>query len=288
MKAAIALTVAMGLLAQAGRRPAATLPSESAGWDNVLAGLLSVFEKADVLALGEAHNRKIDSDLRLRLIRYPGFASKVHAIVVEATGDQPLLSRYVRGDSLSAAELLRLWPQRPLQSLRELFETVRDVNQNLPSKALMVYESPAVGPGQDRNGPAAAVIRDRVAAGEKVLVIYGSGHTWHREGGLTTALERSMPGRVFAAEVFGPVGAQATGLPGEELQASLKGLEDTLSSHDRPVLIFLRGTPASRLLANPFYLGQEMLPPSTTIGDLDDACVFFGRAPELGTSVSGR
>jgi len=43
------------------------------------------------------------------------------------------------------------------------------------------------------------------------------------------------------------------------------------------VLISLMHTRAAALAANPFYLGQAMLSPSTTIGDLDDACVYFGR-----------
>jgi hypothetical protein len=59
------------------------LPAESVGWDDVLAGLLSTFDKADVLALGEAHGRQVDSDLRVRLIRHPDFAKKVRFIVVE-------------------------------------------------------------------------------------------------------------------------------------------------------------------------------------------------------------
>jgi hypothetical protein len=61
----------------------AQLPSETAGWDNVVASLLSVFDRADVLALGEAPGRKVDGELRLRLVRHPQFVNRVQWIVVE-------------------------------------------------------------------------------------------------------------------------------------------------------------------------------------------------------------
>jgi hypothetical protein len=102
-----------------------------------------------------------------------------------------------------------------------------------------------------------------VSHGGKVLVVYGSGHLWHREGGITSALDRLTPGRTFVAEVFAPVGRQPRGREAQEFDESLKALEDTVS--------------ARALLANPFYLGQAMLDPSTTLGDLDDAGVYFGR-----------
>ena len=53
MRTVIAAAMTVALLAQ--------LPSETAGWDNVVASLLSVVDRADVLALGEAHGRKVDA-----------------------------------------------------------------------------------------------------------------------------------------------------------------------------------------------------------------------------------
>jgi uncharacterized iron-regulated protein len=241
MRTVIAAAMTVALLAQ--------LPSETAGWDNVVASLLSVFDRADVLALGEAHGRKVDAELRLRLVRHPQFVNRVQWIVVED----------------------------PQSDYGGLLDAVRDINLTSQSRKLQVIANETPGRGQNRDAFAIDVIRDRVSKGGKVLVVYGSGHLWHRDGGITSALDRLMPGRTFVAEVFAPVGRPSRGREAQEFDESLKALEDTVSARERPVLISLRGTRAATLLANPFYLGQAMLDPSTTLGDLDDAGVYFGR-----------
>jgi uncharacterized iron-regulated protein len=246
MKYALAAALAL-LFAQSAARPDARLPTETAGWDNVVTALLSVFDRADVLALGEAHGRAADAELRLRLVRHPQFVNRVQWIVVE--------SRQA--------------------DYGGLLDAIREVNLTSPSRKVQLIRNEPV-PGQGRDAFAINAIRDRVSKGEKVLVVYGSGHVWHREGGVTSALDRALPGRVFVAEVFAPTGG--VGEPEtKELDASLKSLEDTVTTRERPVLISLRGTRAATLVANPFYLGQAMLSASTTIGDLDDACVYPGR-----------
>jgi len=57
-----------------------------------------VYDRHDVVALGEMHARKTDSDLRIALVRHPDFARKVRTIVVEfgATAEQTTLDRYRR------------------------------------------------------------------------------------------------------------------------------------------------------------------------------------------------
>jgi hypothetical protein len=247
----IAFIVAAVLLAQSVARSDVRVPSETAGWDNVVAALLSVFDQADVLALGEAHGRKVDAELRLRLVRHPQFVNRVQFIVVESR----------RSD------------------YGGLLDAVREVNLTSPSRKLqLIANEPGRGPGGDAF--AIDAIRDRVSKGEKVLVVYGSGHVWHREGGVTSALDRALPGRVFVAEVLAPAGRSGE-REMKELEASLTALENSVSTRERPVLIPLRDTRAATLLANPFYLGEAMLSPSTTLGDIDDACVYFGRTPDL-------
>ena len=95
-------------------QPAATnfrLPDESTGIDGIARTLISVFDQADIVALGEAHQRKLDSDLRIALVRHPDFARKVRSIVVEfaSTTEQPTLDRYIRGESVSRAQLEQVW-----------------------------------------------------------------------------------------------------------------------------------------------------------------------------------
>jgi uncharacterized iron-regulated protein len=241
MKHALAAALALALSQSAGR-PDVRLPLETAGWENVVTALISVFDHADVLALGEAHGRKEDADLRVRLVRHPQFANRVRSIVVESADVD-------YGGLLDAARDMKL--------------------------QLIANETPRAQ--RNRNQFAIDATRDRVAKGEKVLLVFGSGHLWHREGDITSALDRVLPGRTFVAEVLAPVNVRAAGREAQELDASLKALEDTVTTRERPVLISLRGTHAATLVADPFYLGQAMLSPSTTIGDLDDAVVYFGR-----------
>src|SRR6201995_4758815 len=66
-------TPAAGPVAGADVRPNVSLPAATAGWDNVTANLLSAFDSVDVIALGEARGRKMDSELQLRLVRNPDF-----------------------------------------------------------------------------------------------------------------------------------------------------------------------------------------------------------------------
>src|SRR5260221_56331 len=83
----------------AAARPDLQLPPESAGWANVLDGLLSAFGKADVVALS-ATRGKNSADLRTRLIRHPDFPNRARFIIVEWGNSlyQPILDRYIQGE----------------------------------------------------------------------------------------------------------------------------------------------------------------------------------------------
>ena len=79
--------------------PTARLPDESAGIDGIARTLVSMFDQVDVVALGETHQWRLDTDLRIAVIRHPDFAKNVRSIVVEfgSTTEQTTLDRYVRG-----------------------------------------------------------------------------------------------------------------------------------------------------------------------------------------------
>jgi hypothetical protein len=87
------------------------LPDESAGIDGIVHTLISAFDQMDIVALGEAHGRRADSDLRIALVRHPDFAKKVRSIVVEfgSTAEQSTLDRYIGGENVSRAQLERVW-----------------------------------------------------------------------------------------------------------------------------------------------------------------------------------
>ena len=102
--------------------PNVRLPDESAGIDGIVRTLISAFDQADIVALGEAHGRKLDSDLRIALVRHPDFAKKVRSIVVEfgehhgAVDPGPLHSRRERIQSPIGAGLEDHNPGRPTES----------------------------------------------------------------------------------------------------------------------------------------------------------------------------
>ena len=51
--------------AQRAAPPKIRLPEETAGIDGIVGALISVYDQFDVVALGEAHGRRLDSDLRI-------------------------------------------------------------------------------------------------------------------------------------------------------------------------------------------------------------------------------
>src|SRR5262252_8282851 len=117
------------------------LPDETAGLDRIVQTLVSAFDHVDIVALGDNHWRKADSDLRIALVRNPEFAKKVRFIVVEfgSTAQQPTLDRYIRGETVPIAELQQVWKtttqggawDSPVYA--EFYAAVREVNKNLPA-----------------------------------------------------------------------------------------------------------------------------------------------------------
>jgi hypothetical protein len=74
------------------------LPDEAAGLGEIVRTLISAFDRADIVALGESHGRiRLDSELQIALVRHPDFAKKVRSIVVEfgSATEQWTLDRYI-------------------------------------------------------------------------------------------------------------------------------------------------------------------------------------------------
>lgn len=264
----------------------APLADEHAGWEGVVSGLVSVFETHDFLLLGEAHGRRVDADLRGRLVRDPAFQKHVHFVVVERAepSAQAALDRYVGGSAPSDVELQ---PFGFPPEYQELFAAIRESNQALPSaqrmRVLAGHEL------QGRDGVLATIREQVIARRQKALVIYGSGHMWKARGDVAIALGRLAPGRVFVAELLTAFAPRARGaMPPEyvALNNALAALELTVHATERPVLVSLeQNRQAARLAADPFYLGQAMLGADVTLGQDDDAVVSFGLDPQYGASM---
>src|SRR5262249_51730663 len=174
---------------QSARRPNLRLPDEAAGIDGIVRTLISAFDQVDIVALGEAHMRKTDSDLRIALVRHPDFAEKVRSIVVEfgSTTEQSTLDRYVRGENVSGAELEQVWKTTTQAAngfldspvYADFFAAVRDVNSRLPADARIRVFGGDPGPGDNRSRETAAfsVLNEQVLQKHgKALLIYGAAH----------------------------------------------------------------------------------------------------------------
>ena len=298
----VSLTREPTIRAQSAQRPAppkVRLPDEAAGVDGVVGALISVYDQFDVVALGEMHERRIDSDLRIALVRHPDFAKKVRAIVVEfaTTSEQTTLDRYIRGENVSRAQLERVKPSQFGSLVSEnpmyvdFFAAVREVNSRLPADArILVF-----GGEDNRNRDTAAVsiLKEQVLQKRgKALVIYGHAHFWraspNRPGGfiddskdigIVRMLDISYPGRVFAVI---PVGGrrQGTTSPIPDYQK----FDRALKTQVRPVPVPLQRLPFRDFTAGDFLSGDvvtlsggSIFSGSTlTLGQMADAALYIG------------
>lgn len=295
------------------------LPDQSAGIRASVNTLISAFDTVDIVALGEAHQSKPDSDLRIALIRNPAFARKVHFIVVEfaSTTEQPTLDRYIRGEDVSPAQLQQIWKtttqaengiwDSPLYL--DFLQAVREVNATLrPDQQLRVLGGdPGTGDHRSREVAAVTVIQENVLrTHRKALVIYGAAHFYRamphdyaasmgEDVGLVNLLEKEDPGRIFSVIRIGwlerpkPVTS--------DVAPDFQTFDRAIHSSKRPVLLSLQEAPF-RDLSMEEFLGRTVTtcrPPGgcrsafkgspLTLGQIADACMYFGGSPEVDNKV---
>lgn len=187
----------LGVLTAKDRRPVVHLPVERVGWTQVINSLVAVYDDVDILALGDTHGRKMDSDLRLRLILSPAFRAKVRLIVVESGNSlyQPILDRYIQGDDIPRADVAQVWRNTTQpggadsEVYEEFFAAVRAENSSLPSNERLrvvagdppidwqrVHGRSDIDPFFLRRDFPVSLGLTAVSKGEKALVIYGSAH----------------------------------------------------------------------------------------------------------------
>lgn len=249
--------------------PQVRLPDEIVGLDNIAKTLISTFDQVDVLALADTHQRKIDSDLRLGVVRSPEFAKKVHFILVEfaSTADQPILDRYINGEEVPLVELRQVWRNTccgatwdsPVYA--DFLGAVRDLNKELPPNQrvrVLGGDPPAGTPTTQREASAVSVLRNKILDnGGKALVIYGGGHVGYGFG--VPAAVQAAGRRIFVVWAMGGT------------DPDYRQLDRTLKSAARPVLFSVTRPPFDDL-------GSR--------GDFPvDAYVYFGSGPDAETRV---
>jgi hypothetical protein len=287
-------------------------PDEAAGRDAVVRTLIATFDHFDIVALGEVHERRLDSDLRIALVRHPDFAKKVRSIVVEfaSTTQQSTLDRYIRGENISPAQLAQVWKtttqaangvwDSPIYA--DFFAAVRDVNAKLPADARIRVFGGDPGPGDARSRETAAVsvLKEQVLQKHgKALVIYGAAHFWRAmdkdyqsmmgpDSGIVRMLDIDYPGRTFAVIPLGgprDLPPQFPKGPDPDYQKFDRALKSLL----RPVLVSLQQSPFRDYTAEEF-LGRTVFNcrdpancrsifkgSTLTLGQMADAAVYYGR-----------
>jgi hypothetical protein len=296
------------------------LPDESEGMDGIARTLISAFDQVDIVALGEYHQRRVDSDVRIVLVRHRDFAKKVRSIVVEfgSTSEQSTLDRYIRGENVSRAQLEQVWKTTTQAAngvwdvpiYADFFAAVRDVNSRLPVDARVRVFGGDPGPGDNRSRETAAfsVLKEQVLQKHgKALVIYGAAHFYRtmprdylssmgEDIGIARMLEVDYPGRTF---VVIPVGGRLDLPPGAHLDIypDYQKFDRALKTQVRPVLVPLQRLPFRDFTAEEFMGGGvfncrgpggcvSMFKGSTlTLGQMADAILYVGGGTDVDTKA---
>lgn len=297
---------------QTAPRPNIPLPDEAAGVDAIVGTLLGAFDRVDVVALGEAHARKVDSDLRLALVRHPDFTKKVRVIVIEcaSTTEQSTLDRYIRGANVPKTQLERVWKTTTqaangfcdAPAYTAFLATVRGVNAHLPAgrQIRVLGGDPGPGDGRSREDAAVSVLKEQVLAKHgKALIIYGAAHFYLAgpaeylasmgdDVGMARKLDMNVPGRWLSVIPIGGL-TRPPAVKGADIQPDYDKFDRALKAQVRPVLVPLHRLPFQDFTAEEF-LGRSLTTcrdaggcrsvfkgSTLTLGQMADAGIYVGR-----------
>ena len=243
--------------------------------------ILEAWNTADVVCLGEAHDRFYDNELRIALIQHPAFPRLVRVIVLEMANPihQELLDRFiVDGAPMSRSEIAPIWRdatnpevwESPLYE--QLLRAIRDVNLRLPREQRVrviggdskvdwskIKQPEDLLPLMNRGGNIREIIATQVLEPHlKALAIYGSGHCIKVGRGFPGDLAGRYPKQRFWS--ISPV-------------ISLERFTKQREPGKEPAYIALGG---SQWAATPFELSGR----NFTWGQLYDAIVYHGDVPD--------
>lgn len=260
---------------------------------DAIPALLRAFDQHPIVAIGEQHRDQGLHDFVVSLVSAPGFTEHVQDVVVEfgAARHQSVADRYVAGDSVTEAELCRVWRETvnilvwDAPVYRRFFETVRRVNERLPAgKKIRVHLGDPVFDWEQiqtneqweklasqRDAHAAEMVERVLAQGRRVLILYGGGHVMRERAfarfdvnpvkqqteNLTELLDSSHPTKVFGIWTH-------TGNWGD-----ISTVDSRLRGWKNPSLAVLRGT----------WLGATGAGPangSPRMQELADALLYLG------------
>jgi Haem-binding uptake, Tiki superfamily, ChaN len=250
-----------------------------AEYSPLVEGIVSGWNQADLVCLGEHHGSKQDSDLRIALVRNPQFARIVKLIVVEFANPvhQDVLDRFVLdGAEVPHEELASVWRDSSSPGIvwespvyESFLRAVREVNQRLPFYRQRIRviggDSPIdwkkittpqqLAPLLNRNGNIRNILAQKVLEKHvKSLAIYGAAHCEKSTMGFPYALSRIWS----ISSLRGPRNWKAFELS------------------DKPAYINVSGTKWASLPSSWFDSEAQ-----GRFGDLLDAIVWYGDTSDV-------
>ena len=272
--------------------------------EEAVGGLVRLFDDHQVVLLGERHSELLDSELRLALVRHPGFAEAVDDIVIEFGNPlhQDIADQYIAGGDVTIEAVRPFWRETLFPGTwdspvyEEFFVAVREINRMLPAEQrirVLTGEPPvdwsrirtsaeyALLAGRRDAHAASVVEREIFAKGRKALVIYGRLHvapTGERgREKLGDLIVASHPNVVFRVGI----------MAGES--AEYRELREYYDRAGGPLFFSFQGTPFGNLPATTFRggprivisEGSKYVIASGTLADAADGCVYFGPGPRI-------
>lgn len=188
--------------------------------------VLAAFDRYEIVAINAGHGKKDLDDFLLALVRDPHLPDVVNDIAVECGNSlyQPVLDRYIAGEDVPFVEVRKVW-RNTTQTMcgtstfyEALFPLVRAINRRLPANKRLrvlagdppidwdaVKTADDVGKFFMRDEPIAAVMKTEVLAKHrKALMLFGTFHLMHGQGGNAVSLyEKTYPGVTFVISDLG-------------------------------------------------------------------------------------
>jgi hypothetical protein len=289
--------------------------------ENAISAVMDAFDRYPVVALGMSHRQQDEADFSLALIRDPRFAPKVRNVVVEAGNSlyQDLLDRYVAGGDVPLEQLQLVWRNitnpgsgdalnaangKPL--VKELFDTVREVNRRLPvvrrirvlaGDPPIVWDkvhSPAdVASFMTRRDThfASVVEKEVLARHQKALLVIGAGHVLKHPISWASQTQLPAPTVTMLIESKYPHSTYVI-TPHDGFADRTGELEPRLSNWPVPSLAPLRGTWLGSLDAGLPFRGKirrvgsdpskvEEPFPGLKLQEIADAYLYLGPAAAI-------
>jgi len=257
-------------------------------------GLIEVFDRFPILALGELHWCLTEHEFIAKLIKHPAFASKVNDIVVEFGNAryQPLMDRYIAGETVARAELQQVWRNTTQATMvldapvyEQFFAMIRAVNHQLPQQKrlrVLLGDPPVdwdvIKTRADMNMKlflrdehfVEVVEREVLNKKRKALLVSGNAHMRRcclaGPLGATARVEKTHPGTVFVA------------LPHQGFQERNEELEARLASWPKPGLALVKNT----------WLGDlspDLITPAMIMGTSPDGPLVPAPSPFKGMVI---